>query len=78
MHIYLMDEVPRSQTFIDTNSNIALEIKSKVMVTYESYVTYYVTITFDLISSAILLFVSIKVCDLGTSSIRYICIYYTI
>ena len=34
MHIYLMDEVPRSQTFIDTNSNIALEIKSKVMVTY--------------------------------------------
>ena len=35
MHIYLMDEVPRSQTFIDTNSNIALEIKSKVMVTYD-------------------------------------------
>ena len=34
MHIYLMDEVPRSHTFIDTNSNIALEIKSKVMVTY--------------------------------------------
>ena len=42
MHIYLMDEVPRSQTFIDTNSNIALEIKSKVMVTYVTtkYVHY--------------------------------------
>ena len=35
-------------------------------------------VDYDLISSAILLFVSIKVCDLGTSSIRYICIYYTI
>ena len=36
-------------------------------------------VDYDLISSAILLFVSIKVCDLGTSSIRYvldICIYY--
>ena len=29
-------------------------------------------VDYDLISSAILLFVSIKVCDLGTSSIRYI------
>ena len=29
---------------------------------------------YDLISSAILLIVSIKVYDLGTSSIRYICI----
>ena len=29
---------------------------------------------YDLISRAILLFVSIKFCDLGTSSIRYICI----
>ena len=33
-------------------------------------------VDYDLISSAILLFVSIKVCDLGTSSIIYICIYY--
>ena len=31
---------------------------------------------YDLISGAILLFVSIQMCDLGTSSIRYICIYY--
>ena len=31
---------------------------------------------YDLISSVILLFVFIKVCDLVTSSIRYICIYY--
>ena len=33
-YIYIIDEVPRSETCIDTNSNIALEIKSKVMVTY--------------------------------------------
>ena len=35
-----MDEVPRSPTFIATNSNIALEIKSKVMVTYEQQNMY--------------------------------------
>ena len=33
-------------------------------------------VDYDLIAGAILLFVSIKVCDLVTSSIRYICIYY--
>ena len=33
-------------------------------------------VDYNLISGAILLFVSIKVCDLVTSSIRYICIYY--
>ena len=33
-------------------------------------------VDYDLILSAILLFMSIQVCDLGTSSIRYIGIYY--
>ena len=42
MHIYLMDEVPRSQTFIDTNSNIALEIKSKVMVICTTQYVHYI------------------------------------
>ena len=42
MYIYLMDEVPRSQTFIDTNSNIAFEIKSKVRVTYVQQNVHYI------------------------------------
>ena len=49
--------------------NVQLKRVNKILDV--DYLNYY-----DLISSAILLFVSIKVYDLGTSSIRYIYIYY--